>query len=912
MPDRINPDVQRTQPGQIATGNLGGPTVTSQIGEYRGRQADTTQWGPDVVGGLLSFAEKISKQAWVDQTERTYMEAAQARQLGDSIDSIKANPLLKPFVRGGFQDMDFQLGVAERQAEANRRIADDLKKLPPEKMQEFLREQSRSLWEQTGQGLSAKGRSTALQLQMKSEASLMAAHAQAHAEYLNQQNYEKMSAMVTSKLIGLQALKGGNTQPAVQDLAATLLHVQGELDREQYEPIVTNVLGMMFEDGMFHEADQLFRGGGDGYGITEGWSFDTRAKVAAMRHKAWQKERTKESIETAAEIAQLETAHDQGHVLTADEAAYISDSARAELGNKGLARLMVPKGSTSTSMDKFNASVELYRLRDPRAYNVAGEVNVQEGSDNSYIAYRGAAPDSPLGFLNASLRDDAAHGLVARPMIDDLNRVLTRVTDSADLEVTDYDQEFLNTLAQHFRDSVHTGENSSRLAQIENGLDERFKGLMVAFALDTEGRQLQDVILEWRQNIEAAQVASASNGPINTRAAERINAALEEALEDNTRGGIMAVIARATGMAEERIREGSPDRELLEAAMREELDDVLVSNRATMHLYTNGREKFLIDQVADRVKERTLVLKRDRGWFRNRNALVLLPKAERGKKSFMDIVNTTSDGKMVQHGADAIQRAFQKELPEEPGAELAIFPYAGQLHFQYYTEDGQVLNTGIISPHRIAEHLQVEKEQAFKLEEEAQFGTPVKVHDPASGLDVSLNLTGRNSAGIPAQKVLEMRKRLVRDEGVRKRVYEDITRDETGAVVRKQYALGVGESVREEALQYLQMSLEEDGTISDERITQLLHDSSDKALRGAVQIANQYGIRDTDSIVAIGEMIFQMGLEGAKKFDQTFKHIAIGENYAELVQRSKSWAWTKQTPNRSAAFLKAVKPLYRS
>lgn len=898
MPDSINPELRQVQTGGIAQGDMGGPTATSQIGQQRARQVDTTQWGPDVVGGLLGFAENISKQAWVDQTERTYAEAARARQLGESMESVEGNVFLKPFIRGGFQDMDFQLRQAEMQTTAQKFIAKDGRKVPPEQFQAYLQEHTKSLWDSTGSGLSRQMRKQALDSTMKAEGSLMATHSKEYQKYLNEENYKMMTAMATTSLAGVQALQGGDTMPALQELAGVMQRLHTDLPAEQSNPMLQKLMQTMYRDGMIEEADALFEGGENGTGITGTWPVEVRYEVANAQRAAYDKRLTEVNTVTATEIAAARSQHKAGKVFTPNEIHAMSPEARGVLNNKGLAALMIPEGSTGTP-DKNLAMASLYIKGSPALLN-QNMFNATESGNAAYTFTKGQFPESPVQFVSAVMPANIAHGYIQPELVKDLDRSIGNILGSSDGSGSQYDQDMMNTFVNMYRAHANEGSGTAILALIDNGLSEDNRGVLTAAMMDKTGRPLPALIADAKARIDTGFAMKVKDRVQSTKNEQRILTNTEAMLESDVSNAMWRTFKSITGLGTQEVPKGSKAYQQILDATLEETQYIFIENPGL----ANGLPDESIHAMAlARAANRTVMVTVDVPMGFDYNRALVLPRQPNGKVKFLDTVNTLPDGNRLNASPEAVQRALMTELnvPKGHSVEFSTPPNGDVIPVFIDTSNPtNVIQGKPINPKNVQDLIMKERGNLEQVVADSQFGMVYRAHDATAGRDLNLNINGLNVQGLPAEKVLEWRKELIKSEGVREQQYTDTTGNIT---------VGIGHKVRPD-MQSVYSSTTKDGVMSTTGISDLFASDSDFAITEGARIARDYGISDPDTQLAIAEMVFQLGSAGTKEFKATLKQLADANDFEGLKTRSRDWPWYAQTPKRVDKFLNAIQPIF--
>ncbi len=132
---------------------------------------------------------------------------------------------------------------------------------------------------------------------------------------------------------------------------------------------------------------------------------------------------------------------------------------------------------------------------------------------------------------------------------------------------------------------------------------------------------------------------------------------------------------------------------------------------------------------------------------------------------------------------------------------------------------------------------------------------------------------------------------LLEREGYRNTVYRDSLGKPT---------VGVGHLVRPED------NLRVGDRISDEQVRDFLEADAGKAYRAAVEQANELGINDSQFVIALGSVNYQLGTGWRNKFSNTWEQMREG-NYEQAIANIEDSLWAEQTPVRTADFTAAIR-----
>jgi GH24 family phage-related lysozyme (muramidase) len=94
-------------------------------------------------------------------------------------------------------------------------------------------------------------------------------------------------------------------------------------------------------------------------------------------------------------------------------------------------------------------------------------------------------------------------------------------------------------------------------------------------------------------------------------------------------------------------------------------------------------------------------------------------------------------------------------------------------------------------------------------------------------------------------------------------------------------------------------------TISDEQVREFLEADASKAYQAAIEQANELGINDAEFVKALGSVNYQLGTGWRNEWNNTWAHMKTG-NYEQAISNIEGSLWAKQTPVRTADFVKAI------
>lgn len=213
----------------------------------------------------------------------------------------------------------------------------------------------------------------------------------------------------------------------------------------------------------------------------------------------------------------------------------------------------------------------------------------------------------------------------------------------------------------------------------------------------------------------------------------------------------------------------------------------------------------------------------------------------------------------------------------------------GSIIAQEYAKDGERVPPRIIEKSAILDSLRkIQGSELKKADEVIGRGKTIK----SDG--VTLNYSGRNSAGVEYDWMFDYRTNLVNHEGVRGVAYEDLSgnTDKKGNKIR---TVGVGVSSHNP---HFPKEVGPGGRVPDHAIQRSFLDASNDAAEAGARTARDVGVFNKAGFMLMSELAYQSGTAFLTQQNRT------GERYVEFVNalRSKDVAKAQEAFKRTAAW----------
>lgn len=873
-----------------ATGQLGGPSTVYQAGRHQLEQKETTtSLGTQVLSGLAKMAGDIAQRGFIDATEQEYINGQRARHLGTAFDEMESNVFTRPFARGGYQDHDYRIKQAEMTQEVQDFVAAEGKELNPEKFQEYLAEKTKALFDHVGSGMTTTARHDMVGSQMSLEQSLLQSQSKQHSEWGLQQTGKRLNAQFkgySSRAMQAQ-LAGEDMQSYVEEGGVLLDSIYASLPTPLANQLAEDMFKSMYGDKLAQVATPLYNAARTS-GIMQDAPIESLNKIADAQHKYLEATKFERNAQAIIKYDELEQRQAAGFPLLPEEVqGYIDAFGDTDFGTSAKAIKLMKSLDKSPALMKNARIGELWRGGHKDRYAAEGATNTQAGEyyTGNAIALAGENPGPAVIDI---LQHGTVMGRVPKPMTNLISEAFTAAVGSGG-DMLPYDNEVMTAAFNTIR-AMDADGRTQAISNILESLPEEHRLLFPA-VMDNPRKTVKDAILD-----ASAEVANANRDKMTAVQRANLDTETRAVLKEKLSANFFAERFRGWGWKSDRPMQDTIGYNQMVAEVHKEAGALAAK-------YTGYWSPELIGQKAyDNVLERTLVVRPEDG-----DAVVLNMPNIKGQQSFQQQVQAAKreDGTPVLESvnreqlADALAALYK---PAGKGQQVAFDVDAiGNIYVLQQDKETKQFVTGSdtkVDPIAVANKIDEMLMQRVQATKQQQFGgvlrdIPVYKDGVPTKDKANLRIIGTNPANLRPDKVYAWREHLVKREGYAYEAYAD------GAGV----TVGVGHQLPKGSTQ---------GTKADaQQIDEWFLQDTTNALLSAKDFADTYGFSgDDETILAVASAVFQLGAGGVAEFEPTLQHIAEARDYAGLVERSKSWKWSTDTPKRVDDFLKAVKGRY--
>lgn len=839
---------------RLATGNLG------QVAGYSPArfQAERAQVEDNValqaLSGLLTLGQNIAEETFRSDVKQEYMAGQRARMLGQALEDVEGDPVASPFIRGGFEDQDYRIRQADMAQRMDNFIQTKGRTMPPEQFLQELGRESRSILESMGDGLSNQGRAQALASQTQLEEALVASHAKAYKAWGVEEAGKRFSAQGNSLLTQYGKAKLAGDAEAQQQYGMQLVGFYRDVAASDSLPAdMRQKVAEQFLTGILSEDHREVVSAMKGAGLLDELGFDTRVTVNDALRASESRTRAVDAVATSRSAAEFEVRLEQGIATADDMVLYTASEAAAGRMTPNQQKALWSKWYTSTSnKTTLVTALEALRAGDKQALDDIGW-SVPEALDAWYE--QADVQRLPVATkAAAALRMGLQLGTIparAAQEVDAATRSLLLNPDAANPEQVTLLQAYANEAIR-----VST-TNPAGEATFLSALDRDVQPLFAQMLVDVPNG------VDPVQSLRNAAQAQAAYEKLDAPQRQAQTRKLDEAVQAELQTG---KLAQLWGLATEgaRTRNEGAGFETLRSQVQMEATAL-----ARQPQYAGLAPEAIARLASGRVQERTIEVNPTG----SKTTRIVLPR----NVALERLVGNTRATK------DRVSSALVKLYP----------PTAKGFQREFYTSGGIVWTTevdsdGIASTPQMVDWRKVSDQIDTQFDEVVTTANRAYAGETVRQGDVEIDISGRTSTSIRPDAVLQWRRDLVQQEGIRLTAYKD----------RNGVAVGVGSNVTG-AMQVGQ-------TITKEEAELDFLDRSDRALMEAERLAGTLGVTAVWSKLALGSAVFQLGAEGTKGFEKALNAVRA-KDFATFEKEVKKSKWYKQTPDRAAYFITKMK-----
>lgn len=247
---------------------------------------------------------------------------------------------------------------------------------------------------------------------------------------------------------------------------------------------------------------------------------------------------------------------------------------------------------------------------------------------------------------------------------------------------------------------------------------------------------------------------------------------------------------------------------------------------------------------------------------------------------------------------DRIGLAMDEYLKPAEGSRLTYQVSGGvspKVMFKELGEDGELKRAGTLNPKDMAGLVQMQRDRDVERYKRLQ-GEGVTRSSTDSGSKLSVNFNGDNTANIDPQWVFNYRDSLVKNEGIRDKVYKDTKGNDT---------IGVGIFSKK-----YWPKVDENGVASPEEIARTFREASNDAAQSASALLRRPGMpSDENAFKLFGNLAYQSGVAfgGTKAYKPLLESMQRGDYASADAALKASPAYRSSGDSRKAFYSNTLK-----
>lgn len=862
MVQRNSEEFRLNRPAGEAAGAVG-----FQAGKYERPQQQAPSDSAQTLGALLRLGQAGADLAMQSTAQAAYLDGVRARLAGEAEDTITSDPFSAPFVRGGYQDQDYQVAQAEMQRKLAAEIATTGRTLTPTEFADRVRSEAQGLMGKMG-GLTPQSQARALRSQMAMEASLFADHMTAHQKWSIEQAAKARLARGNQLITNLTGAQDPASRQAHVDAAAVFyLDLMGDaaLPAEVRTKQGTAYLEALANADQRDVVEQLRANG-----ALDGLGFDDR-----------------KAIDTALRSSKQRTAEQEVmHNLFADAA--------------------------------LEAEAKAGRLKDPAALKAYTDRGVAEGWMS-----RSHALTLVQGYVKGSSASDNMIALAGAIQNGDIV-TLGQLDHTPASAVEELDKHFAQDTSGKFGlgDRVALSVTAARrVGEVPKSMGALMGSAIRAVQLAGPGGQVSSQYIEVLDTVSQMIHASEENDGGSTGRAllasmpEDTRAAMAHMLEQAKFGVPPSKSLSEYGAKLQSLSSETPlERSLSTQKFRQSLQDLAdsqvssgflggVGNALTgnSNLDANPYNAYAVRMGLE--ADLYAIAQDPRNQALSAEAALNLAQARLGERT-IEVgsrgIAFTGEARrpLIMPDTASIEREFGIPAKDKSliGRKLAeLYPsdvdgglssafrwQGGRLEHVLVDSEGLVRQIDKVDTQAVGKAIRDDRVARFEEEQAAHFGAPVRVGDNEITVD------GNNTYGLPYRAAYQFRKELAGFEGYRLEVYKD----------RNGLAVGLGHNVTG-------TGLKEGDTISREQAEAWFRDDTDRAMGTAQRLAEELGVQSQEATLALAGAAFQLGEAGLRDHQRTAEAIR-NRDWETFVKEVRSSKWAEQTPERADWFIRRM------
>lgn len=862
--------------------------VAPDVAKFASRSAIKGQSTTDrILSSLIPVGQRVAQDAFKEQTEQRYLEGVQAAAEGKSEDELSTNPITSDWTKAGYRDTAGRLAVSQQQAQ----LQIDMPKLvqgTPEDFRKYQSEKRKPLLDQM-EGMSKKQRAAMFAQLANDTVTDQKKYTVGRQKWVLDQEQKSIQQAMTVRRSNLDAAKGDMTlysqevngfvgaiykdvwqnpkltEGLQQDMTRQAMEFASSSDNVAvYEAMKntqvkfsdgktgTMMSRLSFEDQI--KVDKAHRGAMDRVKVTRSQDFET---WVAATTTAW-KDPNIGATETYEEIdQQLKTADSYGILGLGKRESILKDyfHAKAINADNGVLAKAFAVGDQQTLFDRskkpqdgINAWLKAQKGQ-PLPQTVQGLMAIgnNTGQDNALQkagelikpAFAAFGYSDEIDPTNAKLVTDTLQALsVAEQTNPGARSKFIQTLEPAQQDMALY-------LVEAQREGIADSVTAIRYARSKQLQDKQTGGLRteaVANARKEDAAVVQEI--DDRQILGALSQSAKSWFSADAATKQRL-------------GTRRAWFENADRTAEVRAQG--------QIALSEELSIVGQTNP---FMTADSRKSKALAAVGARTVD-------------TESGPLIMPRGQSVQSFF---------GVPAYADQAYVGKAVDRMMQPGDGNRLAwnIDP-TNKLIYREFNKDGKVVKSGMLDPKSVAPVVQQQ------LDEEA--AQQSKQIGPGIETD-GVRFNGLNTANVDAGAMLDLRKDILKSEGVSSKAYPD------GKVGEQSFGVGIHQSNN-----HYQRPLGRDGSYTPGQINDTFMRASNDAAEMAQKSMRSIGVKGDKYVRFFGELAYQS--PGSARDPDLLAHISLG-NKREAVEALKQTAAYKNSPDdRKARYVAKLESAMR-
>ena len=877
---------------RLNSGATVAPEAAAPIRVGQLRQQDTSRSiADDALLAIVGEATQFATQNFERSVQEHYVQGQRAASQKKAVEEVDADPFMAPFVRGGYNDANWQAKQAELSSKLQQYIATEGKMLDSDAFAQKMAEEFAPLLDDY-KGLTGQMQGRALASQAQLEATLLETQAkenakwslESYAQRVSMRGNETATSILKARKSGDVLAEEGHVARAYQFVSDVLK--DPKLTEDTRNDVVVNYLQMLANSDIREVPESLRLSG-----ALDGLDSEQLTKLDTAIRESQNRTRTLDNHGAYEYMGQIEARLEAGDMPDKDEFQSYLDFGVRELRRSdewvsGQWRKYYSQGNDpSLNRELLAAWASGDRTAVVAHLPPGADVGTAGDIYNKYLAKAGIpAPQRIADLVSKGVVVGSIPKSVGREFMAAVNSVA--MTDG-DAEVNPEHAEVLRLVT----DAVALNE-----------ADRPYAGATLLQAIPEEGRSLVSFMMRVRDTIpptEALRIFRAKGAEFekmdeNTRRARSVavrTALREQAAKEWGNGRFVSGLVNVVGGMPQIKSEWAND--MLYDAMQQEVL-AKAADPTTVALFgTPELEASAVENAYASVLERVIPVGVP-GVGGKPAIPLILPRGVRVEDAFPGI--TAADAMRLGENL-AKTNPFEHPLPED--SLVGYFMRAGSLWAVELDADGEEKLGGAqqrVSKQFMGEIIAKTREESRQVWEEqdgARLSKPVNVSAGPDGR-VQFRMSGENAYGLNPVATYKWRKELLSAEGLRLAAYNDASG----------VAVGVGRNVTK------QMQVGDRVTV--EQAEQWFREDSDAAIRDAQRLAIELGVRSEEAVLGLAGMTYQHGSAGVREWKRTMEIIKNPEKYSysdfiEEARNSDTWR-NPQTRKRVEMFIQRMKP----